>query len=63
VFRIREIAEDELQKLVAVSQAAMPREETGGVAGFVDWKRQAEGHGLASRVLEPGNIIVRRTTG
>ena len=39
---IREIAEDELQQLVDVSAAAMPREDTGGVAGFVDWKRQAE---------------------
>jgi len=42
VLRIREIAEDELQQLVDVSEAAMPREETGGVAGLVDWKRQAE---------------------
>ena len=35
------IAEDELQQLVDVSEAAMPREDTGGVAGFIDWKRQA----------------------
>jgi len=39
---IREIGENELQQLVDVSEAAMPREDTGGVAGFVDWKRQAE---------------------
>ena len=38
---IRAIGEDELQQLVDVSEAAMPREDTGGVAGFVDWKRQA----------------------
>jgi len=40
--RIREIGEDELGKLIAVSERAMPREETGGVEGMVDWKRQAE---------------------
>ncbi|MDQ3067874.1 MAG: GNAT family N-acetyltransferase [Actinomycetota bacterium] len=39
---LREIAEDELQLLVDVMAAAMPREETGGVAGLADWKRQAE---------------------
>jgi mycothiol synthase len=41
VAEIRVIAEDELQLLVDVSEAAMPREDTGGVAGFIDWKRQA----------------------
>ncbi|MGZ8782911.1 MAG: N-acetyltransferase family protein [Gaiellaceae bacterium] len=39
---IRQIDEGELEKLVAVVERAMPREDTGGVAGFVDWKRQAE---------------------
>lgn len=42
MLQIREIAEDELQLLIDVVAAAMPREETGGVAGLVDWKRQAE---------------------
>jgi GNAT superfamily N-acetyltransferase len=40
VLGIREIAEDELQELVDVSQAAMPREDAS-VSGFVDWRRQA----------------------
>ncbi len=40
VLGIREIAEDELQELVNVSQAAMPREDAS-VSGFVDWRRQA----------------------
>jgi GNAT superfamily N-acetyltransferase len=39
---IRAIDEDELAKLVGVIELAMPREETGGTEGFVDWKRQAE---------------------
>jgi GNAT superfamily N-acetyltransferase len=42
VARIREIGEDELPQLIGVIQLAMPREETGGVEGMVDWKRQAE---------------------
>jgi len=41
VVEIREIGEDELQALLEVLAAAMPREETGGAAGFVDWRRQA----------------------
>jgi GNAT superfamily N-acetyltransferase len=40
VLGIREIAEDELQELVDVSQVAMPREDAS-VSGFVDWRRQA----------------------
>jgi mycothiol synthase len=40
VLRIREIDEDELPELVAVAQAAQPREEAT-VPGFVDWRRQA----------------------
>jgi len=39
---IRQIGEDEVDKLLDVLGLAMPREDTGGVAGFVDWKRQAE---------------------
>lgn len=39
---IREITEDEVGKLIGVLERAMPHEETGGVAGMVDWKRQAE---------------------
>jgi GNAT superfamily N-acetyltransferase len=42
VAQIREIGEDELGKLIAVSERAVPREETGGVEGMIDWKRQAE---------------------
>jgi GNAT superfamily N-acetyltransferase len=42
VLKIREIAEDELQLLIDVIAAAMPRENSGGVAEFIDWKRQAE---------------------
>lgn len=41
-MEIREIQADELAKLVGVVTLAMPREEVGGVAGIVDWKRQAE---------------------
>ncbi len=40
MLRIREIGEDELDELVAVSSAAMPRDDAS-VAGFVDWRRQA----------------------
>ena len=40
VLRIREIAEDELQRLVDVAEAAMPGEDAS-VSGFVDWRRQA----------------------
>lgn len=39
--RIREIGEAELETFIGVSALAMPREETGGVAGLIDWKRQA----------------------
>ena len=39
---IREIGEGELEKLIGVIALAMPREETGGVEGLIDWKRQAE---------------------
>jgi GNAT superfamily N-acetyltransferase len=41
MLRIREIGEDELDELVAVSKAAMPRDDAS-VAGFVDWRRQAD---------------------
>jgi GNAT superfamily N-acetyltransferase len=41
VLRIREIAEDELQRLVDVAKAAMPREEAS-VSIFVDWRGQAD---------------------
>lgn len=37
---IREIAEDELEELVAVCREAQPREHAT-VSGFVDWRRQA----------------------
>lgn len=39
---IREIGEDGLEDFLAVVAQAMPREEFGGVAGLVDWRRQAE---------------------
>lgn len=39
--RIREIGEAELEAFIGVSEQAMPREETGGVTGLIDWKRQA----------------------
>jgi len=42
VARIREIGEDELEPFVAVAREAMPREDMGGVAGLIDWRRQAE---------------------
>ena len=41
MLRIREIGEDELEELVAVSAAAMPRDDAS-VAGFIDWLQQAE---------------------
>jgi len=41
VAKIREIGEDELEAFVGVSAQAMPREEMGGIAGLIDWKRQA----------------------
>ena len=40
VLRIREIGEDELEELVDVAKAAMPREDAS-VSGFLDWRRQA----------------------
>ena len=40
--RIREIGADELDAFVNVLAEAMPREDTGGVAGLIDWRRQAE---------------------
>jgi GNAT superfamily N-acetyltransferase len=39
--RIREIGAAELEAFVDVVKRAMPREDTGGVAGLVDWRRQA----------------------
>jgi mycothiol synthase len=42
VTRIREIGEDELEAFVGVAGQAMPREDTGGVTGLIDWRRQAE---------------------
>jgi GNAT superfamily N-acetyltransferase len=42
VAKIREIGEDELESFIGVVKQAMPREETGGVAGLIDWRRQAE---------------------
>jgi GNAT superfamily N-acetyltransferase len=41
VARIREIGEDELEAFVDVLARAMPREDTGGVTGMIDWRRQA----------------------
>ncbi len=40
MLRIREIAEDELDELVAIALEAQPREHAT-VAGFVDWRNQA----------------------
>ncbi len=40
--RIREIGEDELDAFVGVAELAMPREDTGGIGGLIDWRRQAE---------------------
>ena len=40
--RIREIGEDELEAFIGVVAEAMPREDMGGVAGLIDWRRQAE---------------------
>jgi GNAT superfamily N-acetyltransferase len=67
MHRIREIGEDELDAFVDVMGAAFPREDAS-VAGFVDWKRQAEqtawflGDGAAAFVLTgwhtpPGHAI------
>jgi GNAT superfamily N-acetyltransferase len=42
VATIREIGEGELEAFVGVVSQAMPREETGGVTGLIDWRRQAE---------------------
>jgi GNAT superfamily N-acetyltransferase len=42
VATIREIGEDELEAFIGVVTQAMPREETGGIAGLIDWRRQAE---------------------
>ncbi|HWL34523.1 MAG TPA: GNAT family N-acetyltransferase [Gaiellaceae bacterium] len=39
---VREIGEDELEAFIGVVTQAMPREEMGGVAGLIDWRRQAE---------------------
>ena len=39
---IREIGQDELEAFIGVVTQAMPREEMGGVAGLIDWRRQAE---------------------
>ena len=39
---IREIGEAELERLLAVIAEAAPRADMGGVAGLVDWRRQAE---------------------
>ena len=39
---IREIGEAELGAFIGVLEVAMPREETGGIAGLVDWRRQAQ---------------------
>ena len=40
--KFREIGEDELEAFVGVLARAMPGEDTGGVAGLIDWRRQAE---------------------
>ena len=40
--RIREIGEADLEAFLSVTALATPREATGGVAGMVDWRRQAE---------------------
>jgi mycothiol synthase len=42
VATIREIGEAELEAFIGVLAVAMPREETGGIAGLVDWRRQAQ---------------------
>jgi GNAT superfamily N-acetyltransferase len=42
VATIREIGAAELEAFLGVLAAAMPREETGGIAGLVDWRRQAQ---------------------
>ena len=38
---IREIGDAELERFLGVVAQAMPREDLGGVAGLVDWRRQA----------------------
>ena len=40
--RIREIGEDELEAFIDVAAQVMPREDMGGVAGLIDWRRQAD---------------------
>ena len=40
--KIREIGEAELEAFIGVAEQVMPREDTGGVAGLIDWRRQAE---------------------
>jgi len=42
VARIREIGEDELESFIGVAAQVMPREDMGGVAGLIDWRRQAD---------------------
>jgi GNAT superfamily N-acetyltransferase len=42
VATIREIGEAELEAFIGVLAVAMPREETGGIAGLVDWRRHAQ---------------------
>ena len=39
---IREIGEAELERFLAVVDDAAPRADMGGVAGMVDWRRQAQ---------------------
>ena len=39
---IREIGEAELERLLSVIAEAAPRADMGGVAGMVDWRRQAD---------------------
>src|SRR5215204_2043922 len=40
--KIREIGEAELERFLAVVDEAAPRADMGGVAGLVDWRRQAQ---------------------
>jgi GNAT superfamily N-acetyltransferase len=42
VATIREIGEAELERFLAVIDEAAPRADMGGVAGMVDWRRQAQ---------------------
>ena len=39
---IREIGEAELEAFIGVLEVAMPHEETGGISGLIDWRRQAQ---------------------